>query len=188
MPTIILKGEEVSYQIKKHARARRLSLSVQADGSLIATVPPGFAREKIIEKFIKESASWVLRHKKISEKNSNREIKFDRKDYLRNKEQTRALVEEKIKLFNKIYKFKVKSISIRNQKTRWGSCSARGGLNFNYKLIFLPGYAADYIIVHELCHLKELNHSKRFWDLVAKTIPNHLEIRKELKVYNRKFL
>jgi predicted metal-dependent hydrolase len=67
------------------------------------------------------------------------------------------------------------------QRSRWGSCSRKGNLNFNYKLIQLPQELADYIVVHELCHLKQFNHSHAFWNLIAETIPNHIELRKILK-------
>ena len=83
--------------------------------------------------------------------------------------------------FNGVYKFKFNKVNIRNQKTRWGSCSAKGNINFNYKIALLPERLADYIIVHELCHLGEFNHSRKFWDLVVEAIPDHREIRSELK-------
>ncbi len=70
---------------------------------------------------------------------------------------------------------------IKNHKTRWGSCSELGNLNFNYKLIFLPDAIVDYIVVHEICHLIEFNHSQDFWRLVARTIPNFRELRHELR-------
>lgn len=72
-------------------------------------------------------------------------------------------------------------MAIRNQKSRWGSCSTKGNLNFNYKLAIIPSHLADYVIVHELCHLGEFNHSQKFWDLVAKTMPGYKEMRNELK-------
>ena len=72
-------------------------------------------------------------------------------------------------------------INIKNQKTRWGSCSKKGNLNFNYKIALLPQHLADYIIVHELCHLGEFNHSRSFWNLVAKVFPEYLGIRNELR-------
>ena len=105
----------------------------------------------------------------------------NRADYLNHKERVREFVFERIGYYNRIYNFKVNRISIRNQKTRWGSCSQKGNLNFNYRIMNLPNHLADYIIIHELCHLKELNHSPRFWNLVAQTIPNYLIIRKELR-------
>jgi len=97
------------------------------------------------------------------------------------REQARNFVESKISYFNKFYNFNINRVAIKNQKTRWGSCSSKGNLNFNYKVMYLKQELADYLIVHELCHLKELNHSKRFWALVYKTIPNYDKINKELK-------
>jgi hypothetical protein len=101
--------------------------------------------------------------------------------YLKHREAARALAKRRIEHFSPIYQVSVRRISIRNQKTRWGSCSTRGNLNFNYKIALIPEHLADYIIVHELCHLREFNHSANFWNLVAQTFPNHLEIREELR-------
>ena len=102
-------------------------------------------------------------------------------EYQKYKNQALILAEAKIAQFNKSYNFKINRISIKNQKTRWGSCSGKGNLNFNYKIALIPEKLAEYIVVHEICHLGELNHSKRFWDLVAKTIPEHKANRKELR-------
>lgn len=75
-------------------------------------------------------------------------------------------------------------IFIKNSRTRWGSCSSKGNLNFNYRLSLLPAHLAHYVIVHELCHLREFNHSQRFWDLVALTVPEYKACREELKKYS----
>lgn len=93
----------------------------------------------------------------------------------------RSFISQRLEYYSKIYGFRFNRVSIRNQRTRWGSCSKKGNLNFNYRILMLPQYLADYIIIHELCHLKELNHSFRFWNLVAQVVPNYLEIKKELK-------
>ncbi|MFA6253907.1 MAG: M48 family metallopeptidase [Candidatus Paceibacterota bacterium] len=106
---------------------------------------------------------------------------FSRRNYLKHKELARALVLARVEYFNQIYKLPVGRISIRNQRSRWGSCSKKGNLNFNYKVALIPAHLADYIIVHELCHLKEFNHSKRFWALVGQSTPNYLELRRELR-------
>ena len=98
-----------------------------------------------------------------------------------NREQARIFVENKISFFNKLYNFEINRIAIKNTSTRWGSCSSKKNLNFNYKIIYLNPVFADYLIVHELCHLKELNHSRNFWNLVAKTIPHHNEARRKLR-------
>lgn len=101
--------------------------------------------------------------------------------YAEHKEAARALVERKIGYFSRHYQFPVGKVSIRNQRSRWGSCSKQGNLNFTYKILFIPDALADYLIVHELCHLKEFNHSAQFWALVAETIPDWKERRRALK-------
>lgn len=104
--------------------------------------------------------------------------------YHANKEAARALVLERVKHFNQHYGAKHGiihgKIAIRNQKSRWGSCSKKGNLNFNYKLVFLPAELRDYVIVHELCHVKEFNHGRAFWALVGETVPEWKALRKRL--------
>lgn len=102
-------------------------------------------------------------------------------NYLKYKNEALEFVCQRVDYYNQLYDFKFNRISVRNQRTRWGSCSKKGNLNFNYRLLLLSQNLADYIIVHELCHLKEMNHSQGFWGLVARAFPNHLEIRRELR-------
>src|SRR3989344_7375520 len=103
------------------------------------------------------------------------------RSYRKHKETARMVIAQKIKKYNEVYQYRLARISIRNQKTRWGSCSKSGNLNFNYKILFLEEQLADYIVVHELCHLQELNHSQKFWNLVAQVFPNHKQLRGELR-------
>ena len=105
-----------------------------------------------------------------------------------NREQARIFVENRLSYFNKIYKFEINRIAIKNTSTRWGSCSSKKNLNFNYKIINLKPEQADYLIVHELCHLGEFNHSKKFWALVEKTIPDYVKINQELRRIHIKLL
>ena len=128
--------------------------------------------------FKKRHWIWgIVRKKRVVKKRK----KVGQGKYLKNKEWARALVLERLTYFNESYGYKIGKISIRNQKTRWGSCSQKGNLNFNYKIALIAPELADYIIVHELCHLGEFNHSPKFWALVGRTIPNYLELRKMLK-------
>jgi predicted metal-dependent hydrolase len=94
------------------------------------------------------------------------------------------MVIEKLEYYNTFYNFKYNRISIKNQKTKWGSCSSLGNLNFNYRLLYLPQRIFDYIVVHELCHLGQMNHSADFWKLVEKTFPDYDLLRSELKKIN----
>ena len=82
--------------------------------------------------------------------------------YLKHKEVARTLVRERLEYFNAFYGYEYKRIAIKNHKSRWGSCSKKGNLNFNYRIALLPSELADYIVVHELCHLGEFNHSPKF--------------------------
>ncbi len=102
-------------------------------------------------------------------------------EYEKYKEVARTLAENRISHYNKLYNFKINRLAIKNSKTRWGSCSKKGNLNFNYKIALLSPELADYIIVHELCHLGEFNHSAKFWALVALAVPNYKELRKKVK-------
>ncbi len=99
------------------------------------------------------------------------------------KKEARVLVMDRLTFFNAHYNFVYKKVFIKNQKTRWGSCSQRGNLNFNYKIALLPVNLADYLIVHELCHLKEFNHGRQFWSLVGEKIPDYKKLRKELRSF-----
>ena len=100
--------------------------------------------------------------------------------YLAYREQARALAYERIAFWNVHYQVVVGRIAIRNSRSRWGSCSKKGNLNFNYRIVALPRRLAEYVVAHELCHLAEFNHSPNFWSLVAETIPDHQIRRKEL--------
>lgn len=177
---IKLHNQKVNYTLKISKRAKRMRLAIYCDGSFVVIKPMGLS-ENIVEKFIIQKSNWILSKLEYFKQFGVEIFKDDYKKYLARKEEALNFVEKRIRYFNKIYNFKFNKINIKNQKTRWGSCSKKGNLNFNYKILLLPEYIAGYIIVHELCHLKEFNHSHKFWNLVAKTIPSYLEIQKELK-------
>ena len=123
----------------------------------------------------------IGRRRLVRRRRSLRRTKRSHEHYQKHKEEARSLTLARLNHFNKHYNLTWNRIAIRDTKTRWGSCSAKKNLNFNYRILFLPPHLQDYIIVHELCHLKHLNHSQDFWSLVAETVPNYKNNIKELK-------
>lgn len=181
--TIHLAGEPITYTFKENRRVASIRMSVSYEQGLVVSAPALVPRF-MIERFLHAKTAWILKQlARMQTLEEKKILKGGRREYLKYKAQARVLVALGVSYFNQFYKFSYKRISIRNQKTLWGSCSRNGNLQFNYKLVHLPKALSDYIIVHELCHLIEHNHSARFWALVAKTIPNHKELRKQLHRY-----
>ena len=173
-------------QIKKNRRSKHLRLTVHSDGSVLLTIPWRVSKE-IGLKFLQEKKDWLIEQLKIKNEKLKDIPRRTRMDYLKHKEEARKLVWGRLEHFNSFYNFEYNNFVIRDQKTRWGSCSGKKNLNFSYRIIFLPPELADYLIVHELCHLKEMNHSSRFWALVEKTIPNYKATRMKLRCDGNKF-
>lgn len=170
--------------IKRSLRARSIRLVVRPDGTVTVTHPL-WARRSDVERFVKRHEEWIkekLRHfASLPPQEKKLRTRFTKKHYAEHKEAARKLALERLEHFNKHYGFEYKSVSIKNTKTRWGSCSAKKNLNFNYKILFLAPEERDYVIVHELCHLKEMNHGPKFWKLVAEQSPNWKTIRKSIR-------
>jgi predicted metal-dependent hydrolase len=103
------------------------------------------------------------------------QLRIDFLDFL--KEIARTYITKRVQFFANKNSFTFNKIFIRSQKTKWGSCSSLSNLSFNYQLIFAPKKVIDYVIVHELCHLRQMNHSKKFWDEVKKALPNYTEYK-----------
>ena len=178
---IELHKQNIDYTLKISKRAKRMRLAIYCDGNFVVTAPRNISNN-IIEQFIIRKSQWVIDQLAYFKSISGQVFrKSTKKEYREYKDRALSLAQQRIEYFNRIYDFKFNKINIKNQKTRWGSCSKKGNLNFNYKIALLPERLSDYIIVHELCHLKEFNHSQKFWDLVAKIMPDYLEIRNSLK-------
>lgn len=180
---IEISQQKIAYTLRKSRRARRMRLTINCDGRLTVTLPQSiFWGESSAERMIRKKASWILDKLNYFKKHQNKYFfRSTRREFLQHKKAALELATKKLNYFNSFYCFNFQKISIRNQKTRWGSCSRQGNLNFSYKIALLPEKIADYIIVHELCHLGQFNHSKKFWDLVFQTIPDYKQIRKEIR-------
>lgn len=173
---IDLGGKIISYSIKTSRRTRKLKMAIYADNQIVITAPKAIA-ETIIERFVLLNKQWLI--KKLLVINQREKIAYG--DYDLHKIQALNFIKKRLEVYLPQYGYKYKNLSVRNQKTRWGSCSVNKTLSFNYKLLFIPIDLADYVIVHELCHLQEMNHSNSFWKLVAKTVPDYMTKRKKLK-------
>jgi len=182
------------YEVLRSNRARHLRLTIFRNDGRVRVTAPRLAPQFLIERFVQSKKDWVMAKRQKFLKNPpavwNVKPKGGwRKDYLARKNQALTLVQERLAYFAGIYNlnrdpqyhFKWNKISIRNTTSRWGSCSAKGNLNFSYRIVLLPPQLQDYIIVHELCHLVEFNHSKKFWDLVGKAVPDYKILRKKLR-------
>ena len=178
---IKLKDEKIVYVLERSRRSRYMRLTISPETGVRITLPWGVS-ESAAERFMLEKSEWLLERLAIFKNKKTSSLPpATREDYLKNKELARSIAEQKLRYFNTFYNFSWKKIAIRNQKTRWGSCSKNGNLNFSYRIIYLGEKRCDYIIVHELCHLGQFNHSKKFWALVAEIIPGYKKIRREIK-------
>jgi len=135
--------------------------------------------KRLIDAFVRQKSEWITAQSKRFAAAAPRPHTPDEITCL--KQSAHRIAHEKLELFNRHYDFCYNRVTIKKLHTRWGSCSTKGNLNFHYKLALLPEHLADYLIVHELCHLKEMNHSAHFWALVAQTIPEYAVCRRELK-------
>lgn len=173
------------YTILYSSRAKRIRLTINGEGAAIVTVPKRYRNNKRIhnqiDRFVFAKRIWIERKTKIVLAQANTLNKPVYPDFVSVKELALKQITDRVRVCNQIYGFSFKSIRVKDTKSRWGSCSKQGNLNFNYRLAFLPLELMDYVIVHELCHLKELNHSPRFWALVVRGQPNYLSIRKRLR-------
>ncbi len=172
---------DFSYIIKESLRAKHLRLTVTRLGEVVVTKPKR-APLALVESFIRGNKEWVSKYlEKVAAEKADKLVLPDKSDFLANRYKFQSRIREKIECINKLYGFKYGLISVNNAKTRLGSCSRIGRLNFSYRLSAYPDDIIDYVVAHELCHLKEFNHSRRFWDLVALAIPDYRQKRRLMK-------
>ena len=179
---------DIEVDLRENARARRINITVHR-GGIVRVTKPRRASMREIERFIAQSREWIMRMKKrVESLSKTSRIESSKKEYGKYKKEALALAKGRIAHFSKTYGVAPQTVSIRNQKSRWGSCSHRGLISLNYRIVFLPPELADYIIVHELCHLREMNHSRRFWEIVAQEVPEYRERRMRLRSLERHLL
>jgi len=176
--TLEIGNKTIEYTLRKRKKQKNYSLAVQREGRITLTVPYWISLYRA-EQFVLEKKSWLL--EVIKKYPQTISICDRKKHYMLHKESARKFVLARLAELNIEYGYVYKRIAIRANTSRWGSCSEKKNLNFDYRIIFLPKHLQDYLLVHELCHLSEMNHSVRFWNRVAQTLPNHKALRKELQ-------
>ena len=162
---------------------KTFSLEVKRDGSVVLRAPI-FASNRQIEEFYNKNKAWLEKHIIENEKRTEKSRfypAFTEDEIKALKARAKQYIPQRVEYWAEIIGVKYNSVSIRAQKTRWGSCSSKGNLNFNCLLMLTDTEAIDYVVIHELCHIKELNHSKRFWSLVEAYMPNYKEVQKHIK-------
>lgn len=176
--------QELSVKIIRSSR-KTIALEIQKDCSVIIRVPWNVSDKEALD-FLRKKKNWLEQHiREIRAKKRNLipSLSAEEMNTLAN----RALIvfPEKVKHYAEILQVTYGRITIRNQKTRWGSCSAKGNLNFNCLLMLAPDEVADYVVVHELCHRLEMNHSAAFWAHVERIMPDYKKRQNWLKENGR---
>lgn len=133
-------------------------------------------------KIIEKHKNWIYKKFKAM-KASKDEAKQRELNYERSEEEFRGMIQELVKKFSLELDVTVNKVYFRRMKSRWGSCSSRNNININRYLKYLPEYLIEYVVFHEVAHLVELNHSKRFWDIIYEKFNDYKEMEKELSIY-----
>ncbi len=171
----------MTYQIELHKSNRKsISLQIKQKGTLIIRAPKS-TKQADIDRLIEKHRGWIEQNMNKVADRPEPLPKYTAQELETMMNQARNIIPPKVRYYANIIGVTYKTIYIKKQKTKWGSCSSLGNLNFNCLLTQVPEEVMDYVIVHELCHRKEMNHSKQFWNEVAKIMPNYLSKKEWLK-------
>lgn len=162
------------------SKRKTVSLEISNEAELIVRAHPRVPLE-YIEKFVKEKQSWIDKKKVQLKKQKERAIHVNPHLIAQYKKQAFEKIKGRLDFYATISGLKYSKFRITNAKSRHGSCNSSGVLSFSWRLIFFPDEVIDYIVVHELTHLNEFNHSRRFWAKVELILPGYKSHRKWLK-------
>lgn len=183
---------ELPYEVI-YSRRKTCAVSISAEGKITLRLPLRTS-ETQIHRLLLDKQSWIIRHYLEAVKRRENRPVSDLTDIQREALEKRYLAAAKeyfpkrAAYFAPLTGGTYHRITIRDQKTRWGSCSAKGTLSFNWRLMLAPPAVLDYVIVHELCHLTHMDHSKAFWALVESVCPDYRTHRKWLKDHGQELI
>ena len=167
------------------SKRKTLAIEIRPDMRVVVRAPEKIPQNEIM-KFVEEKQNWIKKHlvqmyfKAEEIKKQKKEPALTNADIEKLCQKALSVIPDKVKYYAEIMGVTYGRITIRNQKTRWGSCSSKGNLNFNCLLMLMPDKVLDYVVVHELCHLKQMNHSKKFWKEVERYMPDYKNYKKWL--------
>ena len=175
--------EKIEIEIIKCNR-KTIAIEVRQDLGVIVRAPKRASNREIM-KFVEQKQDWIAKHLphmqiRYEETRRGKEKQFTDDDIRKIKDEAKMVIPDRVKYYADIMGVTFGKITIKNQKTRWGSCSSKGNLNFNCLLMLTPDKVRDYVVIHELCHLKQMNHSKMFWAEVEKVMPDYKVYRQWL--------
>jgi len=175
-------GARAATLFVRHRQARRYILRVQDDGTLRVTLPRwGSKREA--QAFVERSAGWIAQQ--MEARRGRRGGPSDA-DPAALRRRAADELPPALMALAAAHGVAVSRVSIRNQRSRWGACSSSGSITLNWRLVLVPPFVRDYVMVHELMHRRELNHSRRFWRHVAAACPRYQEARRWLLTEGRR--
>lgn len=169
-----MKIGEYNVEVRRSKR-KSAAIKITADMQIVVFVPL-YVSDNEIERMVISKSKWIDEHmlkvqSTIDERSKLEKITFEQVKELA--DQAVEYIPKRVKYYAEKENFVYNKITIKNLVSRWGSCSTKGNLNFNCLLMLTPDYVIDYIVVHELCHLREMNHSEKFWAEVEKIMPDY---------------
>ncbi len=171
------------YRIIESAR-KTVCVQITQNGDVIVRVPYRYPTEKI-EKIVNENSSWIEKTKLKQKENLSNYIELSSEDIKKLKKLAEKKIKEKVEYYSKLMGVKPIGVKITSAKKRFGSCNAENSLCFSYMLMLYPDEAIDYVVVHELAHIKHHNHSKAFYNCVKEHIPDYKYREKLLKMQQK---
>ena len=177
---------EIRISVIRSAR-KSLGLEVRDANTVLARIPTRVS-DRELKAFVENHRSWILEKTEVmAEREEKRKSTPAPQPELLSKTDRMKIqlkIGKRVRHYCEAMGVTVGYVTVKNQKTRWGSCSAKGNVNFNYQLAFLPDELLDYVVIHELAHRRHMNQSRAFWAEVEKYCPDYLERREQLKEYS----
>lgn len=173
-PTVPTRDSSIYFV--RHRRARRYLLRVEHDGRVRVTIPRGGSKREA-DAFVERHTDWVARQRARLTPSV-----FDTEERAELRERARKELPPRLLEIAAQHGLTVTGVSIRNQRTRWGSCGRDGKISLNWRLVLMPPPVRDYVLIHELMHLRRLDHSPAYWKLVAAACPDYRDARQWLRL------